>query len=146
MKKIRISVFETNSSSTHSLTIVSKEDFEKWKKGEFIFDRSNDELVPVKEKQYTEEDYLNYLKDKAKKVANGYIFRDVYYKNLDEILSLNLISNDEMNEYLEDEGYDYDFQTYKDWENDEYLETFQYSHTTPSGDEIVVFGRYGYDG
>ena len=36
---IRRGVFETNSSSTHSMTIVAKEDFDKWKKGELLFDR-----------------------------------------------------------------------------------------------------------
>ena len=39
MKKIiRFGVFETNSSTTHTLTIVSREDFEAWKNGELIFD------------------------------------------------------------------------------------------------------------
>ncbi len=46
MKKVRSGIFETNSSSTHSLTIVSKEDFEKWKRGELVFNRWDDELVP----------------------------------------------------------------------------------------------------
>jgi hypothetical protein len=32
MRQIRQSVFETNSSSTHSITIVSKEDYENWEK------------------------------------------------------------------------------------------------------------------
>lgn len=31
MKTIRTGVFETNSSSTHSITIMMKSDFEKWK-------------------------------------------------------------------------------------------------------------------
>ena len=33
-KQIRIGVFESNSSSTHSLTIVSEDEFKKWKNGE----------------------------------------------------------------------------------------------------------------
>jgi beta-galactosidase GanA len=37
MKSIRRGLFETNSSSVHSLSIVSKSDFEKWKKGELLF-------------------------------------------------------------------------------------------------------------
>lgn len=47
---IRKSVFETNSSSTHSLCIVSKEEYEKYKKGELIFDKYEDELVKLTEK------------------------------------------------------------------------------------------------
>jgi hypothetical protein len=34
-------VFETNSSSTHTLTICSKDDFDKWKHGE-VFWLDND--------------------------------------------------------------------------------------------------------
>lgn len=38
-KQIRIGVFETNSSSTHSLVICSKEQYEKWEKGELVYIR-----------------------------------------------------------------------------------------------------------
>lgn len=38
-RQIRRGVFETNSSSTHSLTMCSEEEFEKWKNGEILFDR-----------------------------------------------------------------------------------------------------------
>ena len=36
-KIIRFNTFETNSSSTHSLIIISEEEFEKFKKGETYF-------------------------------------------------------------------------------------------------------------
>ena len=39
---MRRGVFETNSSSTHSLTICTEEEFEKWQNGELLFDRWND--------------------------------------------------------------------------------------------------------
>ena len=34
---IRRGVFETNSSSTHSLTMTSKEEYDKWQSGELVF-------------------------------------------------------------------------------------------------------------
>jgi len=37
-RQIRRGVFETNSSSTHSLTMCSEEEFEQWKNGELLFD------------------------------------------------------------------------------------------------------------
>ena len=37
-KQIRRGVFETNSSSMHSLTMCSEEEFEQWKNGELLFD------------------------------------------------------------------------------------------------------------
>lgn len=37
-RQIRRGVYETNSSSTHSLTMCSEEEFEQWKNGELLFD------------------------------------------------------------------------------------------------------------
>lgn len=51
MKKIRVSVFETNSSSTHSITICSPEQWEKLQNKEF--EGLDDSLI---------EDYNYYLK------------------------------------------------------------------------------------
>jgi hypothetical protein len=47
MKKVQIrkGVFETNSSSTHSITIVSKEEFEKFKAGSLMFHQWEGKLV-----------------------------------------------------------------------------------------------------
>ena len=48
-KQIRHSVFETNSSSTHSLTICSKEKFEAWKRGDVLFDQWSEEFIKTVE-------------------------------------------------------------------------------------------------
>ena len=37
-RQIRRNIFETNSSSTHSLIICSEEEFKAWEKGEIYFD------------------------------------------------------------------------------------------------------------
>lgn len=61
-RQIRRGVFETNSSSVHSLTMCTQSDYEKWKDGEFIYDYlyrkliSNDEL----DDDYDEERYYTY--------------------------------------------------------------------------------------
>ncbi len=47
MRQIRRNVFETNSSSTHSLTMCMKSDFDKWVAGELVWDRYGDKLVPI---------------------------------------------------------------------------------------------------
>lgn len=61
MKQIRQNVFETNSSSTHSLTIVALEDFEKWKNGELLYDRWNDKFVEVpSNEEEVDEDFETY--------------------------------------------------------------------------------------
>jgi len=39
-----------------------------------------------------------------------------------------------------------DYDTYKSFFSDRYLETFEKEYVTKSGDKIVIFGKYGYDG
>lgn len=46
MKQIRYGVFETNSSSTHSLTICSDEEYKKFESGELVCSAWSDRLLP----------------------------------------------------------------------------------------------------
>ena len=45
MKQIRYGVFETNSSSTHSLTICPDEEYKKFQSGELMYDTWDNGLV-----------------------------------------------------------------------------------------------------
>ena len=46
MKKvIRNSIFETNSSSNHSMNIVQKKDFQEWIKGNYLYDKETKRFV-----------------------------------------------------------------------------------------------------
>jgi hypothetical protein len=49
MKSIRRGVFETNSSSTHSMTICPKEDYEAWQKGKVLFNENDNTFLTKKE-------------------------------------------------------------------------------------------------
>lgn len=135
-RQIRRGVFETNSSSTHSLTICSAEEFEAWKDGELLFDDWGEEFVPAfslddSHKKMAKEEYENnkdeFSKDWKDLTENA---KNKYYKKY--VATHNLIKN-----YAK---------TYNDYMHDYDLETFVSSHTTKSGDKIVVFGKYGYDG
>lgn len=46
---VRQGVFETNSSSTHSLTMCILEDYEAWQKGEVYFDRYKKTFVKAED-------------------------------------------------------------------------------------------------
>lgn len=94
MFSIRKSVFETNSSSTHSICICTEDEYERFRDGETMYDSYNDELVTVSDNEIEEDKYR--------------------YKS------------------YEDMG--------------QYLEYYSYPFETPSGDKMVVFGTYGYDG
>ena len=46
-RQVRRGVFETNSSSVHSITMCTKSDYEKWENGELVFNKWSEELVPI---------------------------------------------------------------------------------------------------
>lgn len=49
MKTIRKGVFETNSSSTHSICICTDEELEAWKNNEIFWDDYNSEFISKKD-------------------------------------------------------------------------------------------------
>lgn len=139
MKKIvRGCVFETNSSMTHSCIIMSEEQANKWMNGDGYYCtikwynpfRDLPESSRPKHGQfYTLKEVLEFYK------KLGYDIKS--YFTGDEEESLELF----MKEVVED-----DFITYEQWMNDEYLECDQETYTTPGGENIVVYCKYGRDG
>ena len=91
MISIRNCVFETNSSSTHSLNICTQEEWDNWVSGKLLYS------------EYDEK------------------FTDKVYNN-------------ENKDYLTFDSY---------WDDHE---TYKVCYTSKSGDKIVIFGKYGYDG
>lgn len=59
LRQIRRGVFETNSSSVHSLTITSKEEFERFKKGE-LKRTSRGEFIDSTHPDFEDEDSMDY--------------------------------------------------------------------------------------
>lgn len=101
MRQIRRNVFETNSSSTHSITMCMKSEYDKWVEGGLVWSRWGDRLVPI-------------TPDVKASMDDG----------------------------------DGDYLTYDQFNDYDYIdfETFEESYTTPSGEQIISFGYYGYDG
>lgn len=62
---IRRGIFETNSSSVHSITMCSDDEYNKWKNGELYFDRYAKEFVEKSEEIEKEREeaakYTQYL-------------------------------------------------------------------------------------
>lgn len=63
MIQIRKNVFETNSSSTHSMTIVKKEEYDKWVKGEYYLWVDDWEFILKEEALVIREDLFKQGKD-----------------------------------------------------------------------------------
>lgn len=120
MIKVRRSVFETNSSSTHSITMCTKDQYEQWKNGELYWSRWSECFITKSE-----------VEEKMNKEREAY-FAD-YPRRTEE---------DFLEDFLQDEGY-YSFDDYSDKID---MEGFHDEFTTPSGEIVVAFGYYGYDG
>ena len=70
-KQIRLGVFETNSSSVHSIVLCMKSDYNKWMKdGLFLFDGYNGwylgETKPERNHFYTKEEAITFIKNSNK--------------------------------------------------------------------------------
>lgn len=82
-------MFETNSSSTHTLTICSKDDFDKWKRGEvFWLDNDWHELDTNKSfvtQEELEELTEKYNKEEQKRIDSGDKFAKVL--DMDKVLN-----------------------------------------------------------
>lgn len=136
-RQVRRGVFETNSSSTHSLTMCSEEEFEAWKRGEVLF------------QEYGKENFIsaNKLSEHDKKMA-----QEDYEANKDDFQKdWNDLSEDAKQKYYtkytkENDLIDEDAKTYEQYMNYGDLKTFVQRYTSKSGDKIIAFGEYGYDG
>ena len=139
MKQMRRNVFETNSSSTHSLTMCSQSQFDDWKAGKVLFHYWKEIFVDVQE--MTDEE-----KESAKSEYKEFCENKPYYKKWEDL------SEDEVNQWYNkyrSENSDYDdedLKTFDDYFDSYGLEPFTSYYTSESGDKIVAFGKFGYDG
>ena len=124
MKQMRFNTFETNSSSTHSLVICTEKEFKDLKSGKlYIIDGEMKDLAEAR--KYIEKYYSYKLADFDKYLI------DKDYSSLEDIL------------------YDCEIYSYDQWidtQDDYGLETYERHFETPSGDKMVAWGRYGYNG
>lgn len=121
-KQIRRGVFETNSSSVHSITMCSQDEYSKWERGEVLFWRD-------KGKFGTKEEIIAELKT-LKWYSGELRYPDTDWD--DEDIVSDIFSDEEIQTE----------ETY--WNNCDY-ETFSDSYTTANGEIIKAFGYYGED-
>lgn len=123
MKKVRKGVFETNSSSVHTLTICTDEQYGLYTNGELLHSKDGWILRGTK---YEGREF--FTREEAVEIEKAYFTK--HGREYDD---------ESIEESLRD-----DFESYND--EDEYLEYYEEHFVTPSGDKMVVFGQYGYDG
>ena len=124
-RQIRRGVFETNSSSTHSLTMCSKSEYDEFEKGNMYIERWGSKL-------YTKEEMVEKFKQMTDLRTKELKYRGVDWDN-----------NEEFNRVLEETDY-VTYDKYWDTVSEEY-ETFEDSYTGKDGDTVIAFGYYGYN-
>ena len=127
MKQIRRGVFETNSSSTHSITMCMESDFIAWESGEVYF---NDGTGWCSHSIYKNKQFV------TKEEAIDILTNSTYPPKED----LRLLDTEDLEEHLRENDI-YTCDNYR-WE---YYEGYEDKFTTPNGDTIVAFGYYGSD-
>ena len=120
-RQIRYGVFETNSSSTHSLTMCTRNEFDEWRAGNLYH---NDAWWFGVEHSLKNKEFLT--RDEALEL----IKHSRYYKPMND--------DDDIDEYLKE----YEILSYDNWGNG--FETDVNYYTTPGGEEIVAICYYGY--
>lgn len=127
MIKIRYGVFETNSSSIHTLSIAQNEEIDKLKSGELLVNlrwRRNSYLISYEEAL---QELIKELKE---------------YGNDNDLIIVNNGDKEEIYHLM----YEYDIaEPFNKYLQAEYLEPYEEEFTTKNGDRVLVFGRYGHD-
>lgn len=147
--QVRQGVFETNSSSTHTLTVCSKDDFDKWKKGEVLWLDCDWQKLGTDKNFVTPEELEElaekYNEEQQKRIDSGDKF--AHTVDIDKVLNEQRDYDSYYDSYWDTERSALGAYTMDDWyaRNGD-LETYSQSFTSPSGDEMVAFGAFGYDG
>jgi len=135
MYRIRQCVFETNSSMSHSLIIMSKDQNERWEKENLYYyqcswwnpfkDLPEDEQ-PIKGELYTQKEVLEFLE------KSGYKYNpEEWDGDVDEFIY---------------EMYGETFSGYEKWHDSDWEEYGDETYTTPGGEELIVEWKCGRDG
>ena len=123
MRVIRLGVFETNSSSTHTMIIMPEDEYKKWKSGELLRYRWDDKFI-------TREENDKIIKELTKQYAK------------EHNIPIDEVDIDDVYSYY-DEDIAYTLEEFDDRMNSENdIETY----TTKNGEKIVIRCWYGYEG
>lgn len=159
METIRKNCFETNSSSTHTLTMCMKSDYKKWENGELYYYPYNHKLITpermekiVRSHMLDTEIHCDYnektITYNGKTIAFDGTWKDSSEKAKEFYTTenLNKYSLDEVMKYRKEHVSDGDTpMTREEYLDETELETYKEDFTTDKGEEIVAFGTFGQD-
>lgn len=137
--QIREGVFETNSSSTHTITICSEKTFDEWT-------AENSDIVYVGDSYDFSFDGRNFVtkEEVLEKVAENNALQVMEGK--EPYYDIENFFDPEANSTTytcQSQAAECGVYTFEEWREDEYLETYVKDYTTENGEKVVAFGKYG---
>lgn len=127
MINVRHGVFETNSSSVHTLVLCTEDQYKQMEQGKVLLDYQG--------RHYTINEAINLVEKRIN--ANPKIYDQ---EEIDFIKNINDKSENQIITWLKDHE---SFFTLEDYLDNEYYETFKTEMTTPGGEKVIAFGFYG---
>ena len=130
MKQIRRNVFETNSSSVHSITMCLETIYDKWQNDELYFYDSKYKLPKDCDQFFTWDDMLEFMRDAL----------CVSEEDIQALVDARDNDDEDFRQLLHDNDF-YTADMYEDYNDDceHYAEVF----TTPLGERVCAFGYSG---
>lgn len=83
--QVRKGLFETNSSSVHTLVMCGDSDYDKWKNGEMVYDYQEEKLIPSTDSNYVEWTKMTDEEKENKWLQDNYFTYDEFFDNWDAI-------------------------------------------------------------
>mgnify|MGYP007007439864 FL=1 len=154
---MRPGVFETNSSSTHTFSICTQDEYKAFEHEDVYFVdacyKAFFKCLPQRQsRMYTYDELQKALNEYAQNYEEKYKDQSWYSPidthMLEDAYTDNGISNpDEVNEERYNARTDIGIMSVNDFDRvNERLERYEKDFITPSGDKMTIFGAYGYDG
>ena len=130
MKQIRRNVFETNSSSVHSITMCLEDIYDKWVNDEVYFYDSTYKLPEGRDKFFTWDDMLEFMRNEL----------NVDEEDIKALIEAKENDESEFTSILQDSDF-YTADSYESYNED--CESYAEVFTTPLGERVVAFGYAG---
>ena len=130
MKQIRRNVFETNSSSVHSITMCLETIYDKWQNDELYFYDSKYKLPKDRDQFFTWDEMLEFMRDSLQ----------VDEEDIKALIEAKDNDTSEFTSILHDSDF-YTADSYENYNDD--CESYAEVFTTPLGERVVAFGYAG---
>lgn len=124
---VRMHVFETNSSMTHSMTMCKESSYKDWIEGKAKLNLNKGEILPLEEAEKKNDEIL---RDEYEKTYKKYHFTGDFEDYREDLFTDNFF-----NLYIS-------VGEYQDYVERHYFEEFKYTYNQEN-DNIVAFGYYG---